>query len=162
MILTCKSETHLFHVSRKFWIKEIFYFSLYEGKVKSSRSCLRQTGDKRPWGKDPDKSWCHCYTNIKLFWLQRTDPWTERQHNHMMPPISMGCDQESFTLVWQWHQPYLGSYPTTAWPEFQVSCRLGYKCIVQLLIIVLRIYLWSMNLHCILTTQYHELMFKNN
>jgi hypothetical protein len=53
---------------------------MYEGKVKSSQPSLHETRDKWPLGRDPDRSWCHFHTNVKLSWLQPMDPWTERQH----------------------------------------------------------------------------------
>ena len=48
------------------------YTNIYEDKMKSSRSSLRETRDKQPFGRDPERSWCHCYTTsmIKLFWSQ--------------------------------------------------------------------------------------------
>ena len=46
------------------------YTNIYEDKMKSSRSSLRETRDKQPFGRDPERSWCHRYTTsmIKLFW----------------------------------------------------------------------------------------------
>ena len=37
----------------------------------------RETRDKRPLGKDPDRSWCHRHTTsmIKLFWSQPKGQW---------------------------------------------------------------------------------------
>ena len=40
---------------------------VYEGKVKSSRLNLRETQDKRPLGRDPDRNWCHRHTSVKSF-----------------------------------------------------------------------------------------------
>ena len=57
----------------------------YEGKVKSSRPSLRETEDKRPLGRDLDRSWCDHHTSIKLL----MDPWRERSHTCMLPPMSM-------------------------------------------------------------------------
>ena len=44
----------------------------YEGKVKSSTLAYnqRKSREKRSLGKDPDRSWCHLHTRLKLFWLQ--------------------------------------------------------------------------------------------
>ena len=44
----------------------------YEDKVKSYSLAYnqRETGDKRLLGRDLDRSWCHLYTNVKLFCLQ--------------------------------------------------------------------------------------------
>ena len=51
----------------------------YEGKVKSYSLAYNrcETRDKRPLGRDPDRSWCHRYTTsmIKLFWSQSMAPW---------------------------------------------------------------------------------------
>ena len=48
------------------------------GKVKSSRATLRPMWNlgKQLLGRDPDRSWYHCHTSVKLFWLQPMDPWT--------------------------------------------------------------------------------------
>ena len=37
----------------------------------------------------------------------------------------MGCDHDSFTLAWWWHQLLSGSYPTAACPGFHIGCRLA-------------------------------------
>ena len=34
------------------------------------------TEDKRPYGRDPDRSWCHHHTGVKPFRLQSMDSWT--------------------------------------------------------------------------------------
>ena len=38
---------------------------------------------------------------------------------------SMGCDKESFTLVWRDTSSCPGPYPTAACPKFHVGCRPG-------------------------------------
>ena len=49
---------------------------LYECKVNISRLTLRETRDKRPLRRDPDKSWCHGHTSVKLFWSRSMmEPW---------------------------------------------------------------------------------------
>ena len=48
--------------------------------MKSFRASLRETLDKRPLGRDPDKGCCHRQTSVKLFWSQAMAPWTSRQH----------------------------------------------------------------------------------
>ena len=53
--------------------------------MKSPRPSLRETRDKRPLGRDPDRSWCHCHTSAKLSLSQPMDPWTEWQHTRMLP-----------------------------------------------------------------------------
>ena len=55
------------HPSRNNSNKEVCLpFEEYESKVKSSRHSLRETRDKRPLGRDSDRSWCHRHTNVKL------------------------------------------------------------------------------------------------
>ena len=58
---------------------------MFEGKVKCSWPSLRETRDKGPLGRDPDRSWCHPQTSVKLLWLQPIAPWVsaaayERAH----------------------------------------------------------------------------------
>ena len=69
--LNCRVDVHRvprgIHVNR-----------LYEGKVKNSRYSQHETRDKRPLGRDPVMSWCHCHTSVKLSWSQPVEPWTER------------------------------------------------------------------------------------
>ena len=36
----------------------------------------REIWDKRPLARDPDRSWCHLHTSVKLFWLLPMAPWT--------------------------------------------------------------------------------------
>jgi hypothetical protein len=48
-----------------------------------------ETRDKRPLGKDPDRSWCHRHTPVKVSGSQLMDLWTERQHTRMLRPMSM-------------------------------------------------------------------------
>ena len=52
-------------------------WEFYEGKMKSSRTCQRETRNKRPLGRESDMSWCHRYTTsmIKLFWSQPMGPY---------------------------------------------------------------------------------------
>ena len=48
---------------------------IYKGGLKSSRPSLPETQDKRPLGRELDRSWCHCHTSmIKLFWSQPMAP----------------------------------------------------------------------------------------
>ena len=50
-----------------------------------------ETQDKRPLGRDPERSWCHCHTNVKLFWSQPVAPW------------STGCDKCKFFMIETWY-----------------------------------------------------------
>ena len=49
----------------------------YEGKVKSSQPNFCETRDKRPLGRESERSWCHCHIKsmVKLFWSQPMAPW---------------------------------------------------------------------------------------
>ena len=62
---------------------------LYESKVKSSNLAYNpcETRDKRPLGRDLDRSRCHLHTSVQLSWSQPMDPWTERQHTCMLPRV---------------------------------------------------------------------------
>ena len=58
--------------------------SEYEGKMKSSPPTQRETLDKQPLGRDPDRGWCHPHTTSKT---KKTifvrSPWLQghqRQH----------------------------------------------------------------------------------
>ena len=57
--------------------------------MKSSRPSLRETRDKRSLGRDPDRSWCHRHTSVKVSWSQSMGPWSEWQHTRMLPPMFM-------------------------------------------------------------------------
>ena len=48
-----------------------------------------KTRGKWPLGKEPDRSWCHRHTPMKISWSQPMDPWTERQHTRMLQPMCM-------------------------------------------------------------------------
>ena len=67
----------------------------YKGKVKSFSLAYKQRETR-----DSDRSWCHCHTSIKFFWLQPMAPWTSVAAYERAAAQSMGCDQESFTLMW--------------------------------------------------------------
>ena len=81
-------------------------FYMYKGKVKSSWPSLRETRDKRPFGSDAERSWCHRHISVNNFlksFFSRS-PWFHghrRQHSLYT----------SFTLVWRWHQLLSGSLP---------------------------------------------------
>ena len=71
---------------------------------------------------------CHHHTSAKLFWSQPTAPWQSvatygcaNAHVHG----SMGCDQESFPLVWQWHQLLSRSQCNGLLSKFHIGCSLG-------------------------------------
>ena len=96
-----------------------------QGQVKSSRPSLRKTLDKRPLGKDPDRSWCHRHTTswpmIKLSWSQPMAPWNSAAAAaaQSMDPwaaikkASQECGGDISTCP--------GPYPTAACPEFHVG-----------------------------------------
>ena len=63
----------------RFLIEKVTFYLfpyVYEDTVKSSRPSLCETRDKRPLGRDPDKSLSHRHTSVKLSWSQPMDPWT--------------------------------------------------------------------------------------
>ena len=57
--------------------------------MQSSRPSLRETLGKYPLGRNLDRNLCHLHTGVKLSWSQLMDPWIERQHTRMLPPMSM-------------------------------------------------------------------------
>ena len=96
--------------------------------MKSSRPGLRirEPRDKRPLGKDTDRSWYHRHNTsiFKLFTWQPVDSWTERQHIRMLLPISMDpwaaikkvlhyCEGDTSSCP--------GPYPTAFCPKFHVG-----------------------------------------
>ena len=84
----------------RFLIEKVTFYLfpyVYEDTVKSSRPSLCETRDKRPLGRDPDKSLSHRHTSVKLSWSQPMDPWTERQQT-----TSYGLQQKSFALECRW------------------------------------------------------------
>ena len=46
------------------------------------------TWDKRSLGRDPDRRRCHLHNSVKLSWSQPMNG-SDRQHTHMLPPMSM-------------------------------------------------------------------------
>ena len=52
------------------------------GSIRARRKFLgvafnqRETWVNRPLGRDPDRSWCHLHTSVKLFWSQTIALWT--------------------------------------------------------------------------------------
>ena len=86
-----------------------------------------ETRDKWSLGRDPDRSWCYLHTRVKLFWSQPMAPWTLAAANECYSSVhgSMGCDQESFILVWWWHQLLSWSLPMADCLKFHIDCRLG-------------------------------------
>ena len=65
-----------------------WHWRQHTGKVKSSRPSLQPMWNSGQ-GKDPDRSWCHRHTSVKLSWSQPMYPWTERYHTRMLRPMSM-------------------------------------------------------------------------
>ena len=60
----------------------------YVGKLKVLDLAYnrRETQDKRPLGRNPDTSWCHHHTSVKLFFGR--SPWLHghrRQHTNVLP-----------------------------------------------------------------------------
>jgi hypothetical protein len=48
---------------------DLWCIYIYKGKVNSSSLAYnrRDTRDKGPLGRDPDRSWCKLHTRVKLF-----------------------------------------------------------------------------------------------
>ena len=100
---------------------------IHEGKVKSSSLAnnKREIWEKRLLGRDPDRSWCHFHTSVKLFWSQPMVPWTLAAAYECVAAQSMEssaatkkalsysqCDGNTSSCP--------GSYLTVACPEFHV------------------------------------------
>ena len=88
------------------------HISKYEGDLKSSWPSITETWDKRPLGRELDRSLCHRHTTsiIKLLvrssWLHghRRQYTGKVKSSLMLSPISMdlwAATKKGFTLVWQ-------------------------------------------------------------
>ena len=77
----------------------ILFFLSVRARWKVLAYNQHETLDKRPFGRDPDRSWCHLHTSEA-----GCNP---RIHG------ARSCDQKSFIVlvVWQWHQLLFGSLP---------------------------------------------------
>ena len=118
-ILCYNVFNHLFTESRH--LGSLIVYTRASWKVLGLAYNQSETWDKQSLGRDPDRSWCHRHTSVKLFWSQPMAPWTSAAAYANIHGV-MGCDQKSFTLVWLWHQLLSGSLPNgnLSW----VSCRL--------------------------------------
>ena len=87
-----------------------------------------ETMYKRPSCRDPERTWYHLHTRVKLFWSQPMAPWTSA--------AAYQCAAPQFMEPWaatkkDLHQcggdtsSCLGPYPMAACPEFYIGCRLG-------------------------------------
>ena len=63
----------------------------HEGKVKVLDLVYsrRETRDKQPLGRDPDRSQCHRQTSVKLYWSQLMTPGHRRQITSMLSLMPM-------------------------------------------------------------------------
>ena len=102
------------------------FISTYEGKVRTSSLAYNrcETRDKRPLGRDPDRSWSHLHTSVKLFLVTAYSSMDINDsigvyYRSVHGPMCFV--QKSFTLVWRWHQFLSDSLPTAACPEFHVG-----------------------------------------
>ena len=59
------------------------------GKSSSLAYNRRETRDKRPLGRDTDRSWCHLRTSVKVFWSQSMVSWTSAAVNECAVAQSM-------------------------------------------------------------------------
>jgi hypothetical protein len=104
-----------------------FTFNIYKGKVKSSRLAYnrREIRDKRPLGRDLDRSWCHLYTSVKLLWSQPMAPKTSATAYECVAAQSMNPWAATKKAL-HWRGGDTGScldpYPMAACPEFHVGC----------------------------------------
>ena len=91
-----------------------------------------ETRGKRPLGRDPDKSWCHRHTSVKLSWSKSMTPWTQA--------VAYECAAAQFMDQWAATKKVLhqcggdisscpGPYPSAACPEFHLLQLLGILCI---------------------------------
>ena len=85
----------------------------------------RETRDKQLLGMDPERGWRHRYTSF-LFEAHGSVDWAAA-HSYVAIDFygAMGCDQQSFTLVWGDTRSCPGPYSTAACPEFHIGCRQG-------------------------------------
>ena len=86
---------------------------IYEGKVQSSSLAYnrRESEDRRPLGRDPERSRFHLHIRVNIFSLSS---WP-----HRVRPGKL------FTSVAVTPPPVLVPTLKTACPEFHVGCRLG-------------------------------------
>ena len=93
------------------WIRTFkkYNFVIYEGLAYNRRD----SRDRRSLSREPNRSWCHLHTSMKLSWSQPMASWIGGCIRVCCRPVqgSIGCDQESFTIVWRWHQLLFGPLP---------------------------------------------------
>ena len=55
----------------------MYMYFIIQGKVKSFSLAYKwcETWDKRPLGRDPDRSYCFLHTSVKLIWSQPMALW---------------------------------------------------------------------------------------
>ena len=101
----------------------------YEGGLKSSSLAYnrRETRDKLPLGKEPDWSRCNLHTRLKLFGSRSMATWISSAAYECAAAQSM----HPWTAIKKTSQEgggdissCQGPYPTAAYPEFHVRCRL--------------------------------------
>ena len=76
------------YVSLSFFLFSIFFIILPfrgQGEMFYLAWNRRETRDNRPLGKDPDRSWCHFHTSLKLFWSRPMAPGHRPQHTSTLP-----------------------------------------------------------------------------
>ena len=92
-------------------------------KVSDLANNLCETWDKRPLDRNPDRSWCHLHTSVKLYWSQPMAPWTS--------VVAYECAAAQSMDPWAATKKALhvavtpGPNPTAACSEFHIGCRLG-------------------------------------
>ena len=103
------------------------FTDIFEGKVKiSSLADNRcETRDKWPLSRDPDRSWYHLHTNVKLF---DRFPWLHGHRRHLtsvlpLSPWIYGLRPRKFYTSETSSCP--GPYSTATCPRFYVDFTLG-------------------------------------
>jgi hypothetical protein len=91
---------------------------------------MELTWGKWLFGRDPDRSWCHLHTSLKLFWSLPMAPWTSVASYECAATQSM----DAWAVIKKASQECggdtsscLGPYPTAACPEFHIGCRLDWE-----------------------------------
>ena len=66
---------------------------------------------KRLLGWDPDRSWCHLHTSLKLFWSWPMAPWTSAACAAAQSMDPWAAIKKASQECWRWHQLLYASLP---------------------------------------------------
>ena len=95
---------HTTSMIKLFWSQPIApwtSWATYGQGEKFSAYSRRESRDKRLFGRNPDRGWCHNYTSEKLSWSQPMDQGTARQHTRMLPSMSMNPWLRPLLELWE-------------------------------------------------------------